>query len=544
MTDDFVNDDFSKAFRELLVMTSEEEYSIYRDPYTGQVAYFQGELPLEKGLPPEIEDGTPEALEYKQKQIEVYGMPGQFLSDTHIGFKKLEPQENVVKDKAWIRASKILHKYMANQNRNIVYTRDDENEKKLTTDKDFAEWGIDFMSSFENNFANMLVDVNRLEGAPAPIAASMYYLMETSDRKGLLLDNFIDGVYYSVMDYSNLVGLGTVGLGLIGRAGGKQMSKMAFKEYLKNLVTRRPDAAEIALGAEGMVYLGGFDYGNQTVKMRADKQAEYKLGQTAAMSAVGGVAGPVIGRAVEATGAGIAKGIEKATNLVKPEERALKSITPILDITETKKIENIITKKQADNLFSAITKMKDDDGFSITLDGKTPEDLGFKKGYMLAPLKQTELKFDSKEFDMNDLAELAINVKALDKALEGSEGQVYAGAWKNPDTQQFELDASIRVDNLDKALYIARAGNQYGIFNLENFDLVFTIDGIKKLKASGTYDIGQQISTKGTNEQLSKKFTESRLEIGGEVQQDASKRGSSSQTNNKDIEVPPLEGGE
>ena len=544
MTDDFVNDDFSKAFRELLVMTSEEEYSIYRDPYTGQVAYFQGELPLEKGLPPEIEDGTPEALEYKQKQIEVYGMPGQFLSDTHIGFKKLEPQENVVKDKAWIRASKILHKYMANQNRNIVYTRDDENEKKLTTDKDFAEWGIDFMSSFENNFANMLVDVNRLEGAPAPIAASMYYLMETSDRKGLLLDNFIDGVYYSVMDYSNLVGLGTVGLGLIGRAGGKQMSKMAFKEYLKNLVTRRPDAAEIALGAEGMVYLGGFDYGNQTVKMRADKQAEYKLGQTAAMSAVGGVAGPVIGRAVEATGAGIAKGVEKATNLVKPEERALKSITPILDITETKKIENIITKKQADNLFSAITKMKDDDGFSITLDGKTPEDLGFKKGYMLAPLKQTELKFDSKEFDMNDLAELAINVKALDKALEGSEGQVYAGAWKNPDTHQFELDASIRVDNLDKALYIARAGNQYGIFNLENFDLVFTIDGIKKLKASGTYDIGQQISTKGTNEQLSKKFTESRLEIGGEVQQDASKRGSSSQTNNKDIEVPPLEGGE
>ena len=114
----------------------------------------------------------------------------------------------------------------------------------------------------------------------------------------------------------------------------------------------------------------------------------------------------------------------------------------------------------------------------------------------------------------------------------------------NPDTQQFELDASIRVDNLDKALYIARAGNQYGIFNLENFDLVFTIDGLKKLKASGTYDIGQQISTKGTNEQLSKKFTESRLEIGGEVQQDASKRGSSSQTNNKDIEVPPIEGGE
>ena len=48
---------------------------------------------------------------------------------------------------------------------------------------------------------------------------------------------------------------------------------------------------------------------------------------------------------------------------------------------------------------------------------------------MLAPLKQTELKFDAKEFDMNDLAELAINVKALDKT-EGSEGQVCWGLEK------------------------------------------------------------------------------------------------------------------
>ena len=54
MSDDFVNDDFSKAYRELLIMTSEEEYSVYRDPYTNEVAYYQGELPLKIGLPPEM----------------------------------------------------------------------------------------------------------------------------------------------------------------------------------------------------------------------------------------------------------------------------------------------------------------------------------------------------------------------------------------------------------------------------------------------------------------------------------------------------------
>ena len=93
---------------------------------------------------------------------------------------------------------------MANQNRNILYTRDDENEEKLT-DKDFAEWGIDYMSALKTTLL-LLSDTNKLDGAPAPMLA-MYYLLETSDRKGILLDNFINGLYYTAMDYSNLVGL-------------------------------------------------------------------------------------------------------------------------------------------------------------------------------------------------------------------------------------------------------------------------------------------------------------------------------------------------
>ena len=60
----------------------------------------------------------------------------------------------------------------------------------------------------------------------------------------------------------------------------------------------------MALGVEGMTYMMGFDYGAQTARMRADKQ-EYNLGQTATMGATGAVAGPVLGRTLEAAGTGV-----------------------------------------------------------------------------------------------------------------------------------------------------------------------------------------------------------------------------------------------
>ena len=52
------------------------------------------------------------------------------------------------------------------------------------------------------------------------------------------------------------------------------MTKTGFKEYLNDLVMRKPDAAEAALGVETATYMAGFDYGGQKVKVAADKQEE------------------------------------------------------------------------------------------------------------------------------------------------------------------------------------------------------------------------------------------------------------------------------
>jgi hypothetical protein len=136
---------------------------------------------------------------------------------------------------------------------------------------------------------------------------------------------------------------------------------------------------------------------------------------------------------------------------------------------------------------------------------------------MVAPLKTTEIVFDSKSFNVEDAEKLLDNVEKLTESLEGKYDEVYAGAWFNPDDQKFYLDASVRIDNQEDALYIAKQGQQISIFNLENYETIGTEDAIKQLKESGTYsvtkDLQQGRETKGINQ----RFTGSRVDFKGEV---------------------------
>ena len=130
-------------------------------------------------------------MDYKKKQIEVYGFPYEMISDSEIERVKKLRQETVVDDPNWARASKMLRAFMQ------------PGADEFKTDKEYAEWGIDFMSSFENNFTNMVIDVVKLESAPPQAMHAMYYLMETADREGVLAENFWRGAYYTVFDYAN-----------------------------------------------------------------------------------------------------------------------------------------------------------------------------------------------------------------------------------------------------------------------------------------------------------------------------------------------------
>ena len=302
---------------------SSEEYSIYYDPNTGEQKYYPGELPMKTGLPPEIEEGTPEAMEYKKKQIEVYGFPYEMISDSEIERVKKLRQETVVDDPNWARASKMLRAYMQ------------PGADEFKTDKEYAEWGIDFMSSFENNFTNMVIDVVKLESAPPQAMHAMYYLMETADREGVLAENFWRGAYYTVFDYANLVGLGTMGIGLIGKSAGKQLTKVGFKEALKRIVTSKPDASDLLMAVEGATYAGGFTTGREIQTVRAGKKDEVDVGNIATSAAVGGTIGPTLNRVGQVAMEGGKRVAGKISDAISPsaESIAAKNVDQVIDDT-------------------------------------------------------------------------------------------------------------------------------------------------------------------------------------------------------------------
>ena len=62
--------------------------------------------------------------------------------------------------------------------------------------------------------------------------------------------------------------------------------------------------------------------------------------------------------------------------------------------------------------------------------------------------------------------------------------KVYAGGWL--ENGKYYLDASVRIDNKDDALYIANAGNQDAIFDLKEFN---KLEQKKVLKNSKKLDL-------------------------------------------------------
>lgn len=144
-----------------------------------------------------------------------------------------------------------------------------------------------------------------------------------------------------------------------------------------------------------------------------------------------------------------------------------------------------------------LTNLKDfiitnPDGFTVTIDGSlTP-----KRGYAVAPLKQTETKSAEKEFDIDDVLDQVDNILRLQQSYKGIgiDIRTYAGGWFNPKEGVYVLDASVILDDRAEALYVGKAGGQdaiadLGAINQGDFDnaIIETDRGIEGLKSDGIY---------------------------------------------------------
>ena len=311
-----LDDEFSKVYQENYIADSSNQQIVYRDKLTGREVAEPGYLPLETGYPEGIEPGSEEAITYDIRRIRVHGFPQNYLDAQHLEEVNKMKEGSQITDPAWITASKIMYHYLEVSDitlaKNMIGNQDPETEEGQgpKSDKEYAEWGRDWMGSFLNNISYMSIDAAKMSDAPIEVAKAMYYLLETADRDGVLLRNFKNGLYYTAQDVSNYVGLTTLGLALIPKFIGKQATKKAIKQSLfRKIVSASTSKMAALVGVESGSYFALEDGIRQKVKMDADLQEEFNYLQNSGAFATGTIFGNTLTRGLEA-GAPIVKRVE------------------------------------------------------------------------------------------------------------------------------------------------------------------------------------------------------------------------------------------
>tara|TARA_R100000664_G_scaffold33951_1_gene52963 strand:- start:163 stop:2334 length:2172 start_codon:yes stop_codon:yes gene_type:complete len=303
-------DDLSATFSEYFTNKGHDGY-VFKDPITGEVREHIGEMPLPWGeYPDNIEPESKEAAAYDLSRGAVRALPSQIIERDFLASQGELPEGSQIDDPYWITASKVLHDYMGHSDfKQALQKRPGirPNQTEPMTPEDYAEWGVGFMSQFNWNMSAMLINTAKLADAPAEVAKSMYYLMETSDRTGMNFSNFTQGMGNLFKDPTTYVGLGTFGIGVAGKVAGKQMTKAGLKQVLRDIVLSKPTTATLAVGVEGAMYGAADDLARQTVETRVTGE-DISLGQAATSATVGAVAGERFAAGLPALGEAVVRG--------------------------------------------------------------------------------------------------------------------------------------------------------------------------------------------------------------------------------------------
>ena len=322
---------------------------IVRNDVTGIVHEGVGRKPLAWGE-------YPEGMEPESENAKQYDMwRGNFLSLSQTAFTpegmseiQMQDQDSVVSDPQWATASRVLHDYLnpTGEDRGFFSDLSGEKQRQLNQGKqivsdekgfdDYAQWGVNFISLFENNFGAMGVNTVQLMDAPIEVHRAMYYLMESADRKGVNFSNVVKGFKNVMTDPFTYFGLGTLGIGLLAKKGGQKLTKMGFKEMLKNSVKLvKPTKVSAAASAEGALYMTAFDYARQNVAVNAEVRDSINKTQLATMGTTGAVMGQGLTRLVDAApqiATNVSEAIVDAGNAAKTRMEGGTQLNTGLDI--------------------------------------------------------------------------------------------------------------------------------------------------------------------------------------------------------------------
>ena len=203
----------------------------------------------------------------------------------------------------WAAASRVVHDAMYD-GVNALTVKAPEGEA------DFGRFGVEFYGQLEHNFSQMGYNIAKLQGADERTKMALYHLQSEYAKLPMFSWNgakrFAKGLSTDPTTYA---GIGTLGLGFLGRAGVKQTTKQGFKEMLRRGITSPYAIAAL----EGGSYSGLYDYFTQEIGVEAGVRDSIDPAQLATSTAIGVAAGP----AVVAAGEGIVKGAQKAAPAIR-----------------------------------------------------------------------------------------------------------------------------------------------------------------------------------------------------------------------------------
>lgn len=197
--------------------------------------------------------------------------------------KKVDPAK-LVESPDWLRASRQLFSL--------------RNRKAFEgTDAEAAEWGKFFMGYFNSNMVDMARYARDLAAnGTAEDKQAFLYLMDTYDNTEWSWEGAGRAAKGMLTDPTNLIGLGTLGIGSVG----KIMASAASKQGVKKLLLESLGRTGIIAGTEGAAFGAADSTIRQGVEVTAGRRDELSLPGIAGGAALGAGAGLILGTAGDA----------------------------------------------------------------------------------------------------------------------------------------------------------------------------------------------------------------------------------------------------
>jgi muramidase (phage lysozyme) len=196
--------------------------------------------------------------------------------------KDIDPK-TLNKDVDWLRASELLYNFY-------------ERKPFQGTKDDLAEWGKDSLGNFNFNLVSMAEIAYALQSASQEEKEAFLFMMDTYDNTNFSLEGAGRAAKGIVTDPTNLVGLGTLGVGFLGKFAGKQAAKAGIRKLVLDSLAR----TGIGAGIQSGVFGAADSTIRQGLEVSAGRREEIDLSKVGVDAAIAGTAGVILGTAADA----------------------------------------------------------------------------------------------------------------------------------------------------------------------------------------------------------------------------------------------------